>query len=154
MCASTFCLMASTIIKTNSYYWCLCLLLQVGVAIGCATRDRAVSFASTFSAFFSRAYDHIRMGAVSQSNVNLVGSHCGVSIGKLFASASLVFYRAEGVCLATVWLCSAFRWGWSFPDGLRGLGHVPCYPNMHCILPQWRSVHRKSCWAFSQHKGW
>lgn len=55
---------------------------QVGVAIGCATRDRTVAFASTFAAFLSRAYDQIRMGAISQSNVNLVGSHCGVSIGK------------------------------------------------------------------------
>lgn len=56
--------------------------IQVSVAIGCATRDRTVSFASTFAAFFARAYDHIRMAAISQSNVNLVGSHCGVSIGK------------------------------------------------------------------------
>ena len=58
------------------------MCLQVSVAIGCATRDRTVAFASTFAAFFSRAYDQIRMGAISQSNVNLVGSHCGVSIGK------------------------------------------------------------------------
>lgn len=54
------------------------------MAIGCASRDRTVAFASTFAAFFSRAYDQIRMGAISQTNVNLVGSHCGVSIGKLF----------------------------------------------------------------------
>ncbi len=60
------------------------------MAIGCATRDRTVAFASTFAAFFSRGYDQIRMGAISQSNVNLVGSHCGVSIGKLSADASLV----------------------------------------------------------------
>lgn len=53
----------------------------VGVAIGCATRDRTVAFVSTFAAFFSRAYDQIRMGAISQTNVNFVGSHCGVSIG-------------------------------------------------------------------------
>lgn len=65
------------------------LLLQVGVAMGCATRDRTVAFASAFAAFFSRAYDQIRMGAISQSNVNLVGSHCGVSIGKFPAEVSL-----------------------------------------------------------------
>lgn len=53
------------------------------MAIGCATRDRTVSFVSTFAAFLSRAYDQIRMAAISQSNVNLVGSHCGVSIGKI-----------------------------------------------------------------------
>lgn len=68
------------IIKTHD-----CLFPQVGVAIGCATRDRTVAFASTFAAFLSRAYDQIRMGAISQSNVNLVGSHCGISIGKLHA---------------------------------------------------------------------
>lgn len=71
------------------------LLLQVGVAIGCATRDRTVAFASTFAAFLSRAYDQIRMGAISQSNVNLVGSHCGVSIGKLSSEASIVFYWGQ-----------------------------------------------------------
>ena len=60
------------------------------MAIGCATRDRTVAFASTFAAFFSRTYDQIRMAAISQSNVNLVGSHCGVSIGELCVCA-LVF---------------------------------------------------------------
>ena len=54
----------------------------VGVAIGCATRNRAVTFASTFACFLSRAYDQLRMGAISQTNANFVGSHCGVSIGK------------------------------------------------------------------------
>ncbi|CAG4988703.1 unnamed protein product [Colias eurytheme] len=54
----------------------------VGVATGAACRDRAVVFASTFAAFFTRTFDQIRMGAISQSNVNLVGSHCGVSIGE------------------------------------------------------------------------
>ncbi|XP_050784097.1 transketolase-like protein 1 [Gopherus flavomarginatus] len=50
---------------------------MVSVALGCAARDRAVVFASTFAAFFTRAFDHIRMGAISQSNLNLCGSHCG-----------------------------------------------------------------------------
>ncbi|VVC99541.1 unnamed protein product [Leptidea sinapis] len=54
----------------------------VGVATGMACRDRAVVFASTFAAFFTRTFDQIRMGAISQSNINLVGSHCGVSIGE------------------------------------------------------------------------
>lgn len=54
----------------------------VGVAIGAACRDRTIAFVSTFAAFFSRAYDQIRMGAISQTNINLVGSHCGVSIGE------------------------------------------------------------------------
>lgn len=55
---------------------------MVGVAIGCATRDRTVAFCSTFACFLSRAYDQIRMGAISQTNVNFCGSHVGVSIGE------------------------------------------------------------------------
>ena len=39
-------------------------------------------FASTFAAFFTRAYDFIRMGAISQANIRLSGSHAGVSIGE------------------------------------------------------------------------
>ncbi|KAK6641695.1 Transketolase-like protein 2 [Polyplax serrata] len=53
-----------------------------GVAVGAACRDRTVAFASTFAAFLTRAFDQIRMAAISQSNVNFVGSHCGVSIGE------------------------------------------------------------------------
>ena len=41
-----------------------------------------VPFASTFAAFFSRAYDFIRMAAVSRANIRLSGSHAGVSIGE------------------------------------------------------------------------
>ncbi|XP_045454661.1 transketolase-like protein 2 [Melitaea cinxia] len=54
----------------------------VGVATGAACRQRAIVFASTFAAFFTRTFDQIRMGAISQSDMNLVGSHCGVSIGE------------------------------------------------------------------------
>jgi len=39
-------------------------------------------FASTFAAFFSRAYDFIRMAAISEANIRLVGSHAGVEIGQ------------------------------------------------------------------------
>ena len=39
-------------------------------------------FASTFAAFFSRAYDFIRMAGISQANIRLVGSHAGVEIGQ------------------------------------------------------------------------
>uniref|UniRef100_A0AAR5QA04 transketolase n=2 Tax=Dendroctonus ponderosae TaxID=77166 RepID=A0AAR5QA04_DENPD len=58
----------------------------VGVAIGATCRDRTVAFVSTFAAFLTRAFDQIRMGAISQTNVNFVGSHCGVSIGEDGAS--------------------------------------------------------------------
>jgi transketolase len=39
-------------------------------------------FASTFAAFLSRAYDFIRMSAISSANYCLSGSHAGVSIGE------------------------------------------------------------------------
>src|SRR6187431_2837265 len=39
-------------------------------------------FASTFAAFMSRAYDFVRMAAVSRAHVVLSGSHAGVSIGE------------------------------------------------------------------------
>ncbi|XP_015517633.1 transketolase-like protein 2 isoform X2 [Neodiprion lecontei] len=54
----------------------------VGVGIGMACRDRTVAFVSTFATFFTRAYDQIRMGAISQTNLNFVGSHAGCSIGE------------------------------------------------------------------------
>jgi transketolase len=41
-----------------------------------------IPFVSTFAAFFTRAYDFIRMAAISQSNIKLVGTHVGVSIGE------------------------------------------------------------------------
>jgi transketolase len=39
-------------------------------------------FASTFAAFLTRAYDFIRMAAVSRADLRLCGSHAGVSIGE------------------------------------------------------------------------
>ena len=53
----------------------------VAVSIGFATRGH-VPFASTFAAFFTRAADHIRVAGISQSNIKLVGSHVGISIGE------------------------------------------------------------------------
>lgn len=53
----------------------------VASAIGLGVRGY-VPFASTFAAFFSRAYDFIRMAAISRAQIRLVGSHAGVSIGE------------------------------------------------------------------------
>jgi transketolase len=53
----------------------------VAVAIGFATRGH-VPFASTFATFFTRAADQIRVAGISQSNLKLVGSHVGISIGE------------------------------------------------------------------------
>ena len=41
-----------------------------------------VPFAATFAAFWARAYDFIRMAAISRANLKLIGSHAGVSIGQ------------------------------------------------------------------------
>ena len=54
---------------------------MVGVGVGLGTRGK-IPFASTFAAFLTRAYDHIRMAAISRANLKLVGSHAGVSIGE------------------------------------------------------------------------
>ncbi|MEM1311957.1 MAG: transketolase [Patescibacteria group bacterium] len=53
---------------------------MVGAALGLARRGK-IPFISTFAAFFSRAYDQIRMSQYSGSNIKFVGSHAGVSIG-------------------------------------------------------------------------
>jgi transketolase len=53
----------------------------LAAAVGLQTRGWN-SFASTFAAFFSRAYDFVRMAAISRVNLRLTGSHAGVSIGE------------------------------------------------------------------------
>jgi transketolase len=55
---------------------------MVAAAIGIQVRGPWVPFASTFAAFFARAYDFIRMAAISRANIRLAGSHAGVSIGE------------------------------------------------------------------------
>lgn len=54
--------------------------LMAATAVGLQVRGW-VPFASTFAAFWSRAYDFIRMAAVSRADIRLSGSHAGVSIG-------------------------------------------------------------------------
>jgi transketolase len=53
----------------------------VAAAVGLAVRGY-VPFAVTFAAFFSRAYDFIRIAGICEANIRLVGSHCGVEIGE------------------------------------------------------------------------
>ena len=52
----------------------------IAAAVGMSVRGY-VPFASTFAAFFTRAYDFIRMSAISEANIRLCGSHAGVEIG-------------------------------------------------------------------------
>lgn len=58
---------------------------MVGTAQGFSARGK-IPFVSTFAAFFSRAYDQIRMSQYSNGNIKFVGSHVGVSIGEDGAS--------------------------------------------------------------------
>ncbi|QDP96582.1 transketolase [Microlunatus elymi] len=53
----------------------------VAAAVGMQVRGW-VPFGSTFAAFLSRAYDFIRMAAISRADLRLCGSHAGVSIGE------------------------------------------------------------------------
>jgi len=52
----------------------------VAAAVGLQVRGY-IPFAATFAAFLSRAYDFIRMSAISAANIRLSGSHAGVEIG-------------------------------------------------------------------------
>lgn len=83
---------------------------MVGVALG-LSRMGKIPFISTFAAFFTRAYDQIRMNQYSSANIKYVGSHAGVSIGEdgpsqmgledlaLFSSIleSVVLYPADAI---------------------------------------------------------
>ena len=74
---------------------------MVGVATGLAARGK-VPFASTFACFLERACDQIRMATISMSNIKLVGSHAGISIGEdgpsQMALEDLAIFRAMQGC--------------------------------------------------------
>ena len=55
--------------------------VMIGASMGLAARG-AIPFPSTFAAFLTRAYDFIRMAAISNVNIKMAGSHAGVSIGE------------------------------------------------------------------------
>jgi transketolase len=54
---------------------------MLGMAVGMQALGKVV-FPATFAAFFTRAYDFIRMAAISRANLRLSGSHAGISIGE------------------------------------------------------------------------
>jgi transketolase len=70
---------------------------MVSVAVGLAAQG-LVPFVDTFACFLSRGYDQVRMAGISRSNINLCGSHCGVSIGEdgpsQMALEDLAIFRA------------------------------------------------------------
>lgn len=83
---------------------------MTGVALGLARLGK-IPFISTFAAFFTRAYDQIRMAQYADTNIKFCGSHAGVSIGEdgssqmgledigMFRSllGSVVLYPADAV---------------------------------------------------------
>jgi transketolase len=112
---------------------------MVAAATGIAVRGYT-TFASTFAAFLTRAYDFIRMGAVSRANLRLVGSHAGVEIGADGPSqmaledlammravqGSTVLYPADGTCTAALTEAMAHTPGISYMRTTRG-----SYPGLY-----------------------
>jgi len=82
---------------------------MIGSAMGLAARG-AIPFPSTFAAFLTRAYDFIRMSAISNLNVKMAGSHAGVSIGEdgpsQMALEDLAMMRAQPN-IAVLYPCDA-----------------------------------------------
>jgi transketolase len=98
----------------DRYFECYIAEQQmIATAVGMQVRGWN-PFASTFAAFLTRAYDFIRMAAVSQARMNICGSHAGVSIGEDGPSQmgledlaafraikdSTVLYPSDAVCTA------------------------------------------------------
>jgi transketolase len=52
-----------------------------GMAMGLAARGW-IPVAATFACFWTRAYDFLRMAAISRLNIKITGTHAGVSIGE------------------------------------------------------------------------
>ena len=111
----------------------------VAAATGMAARGYK-PFASTFAAFFTRAYDFIRMGAISGANLRLAGSHAGVEIGADGPSqmaledlammravhGSSVLYPADGTSTAALIEAMADTPGISYLRTTRG-----AYPGLY-----------------------
>jgi transketolase len=114
----------------------------IAAAVGLQVRHW-VPFASTFAAFFTRAYDFIRMAAISRANIRLVGSHAGVSIGEDgpsqmaledFASlravhSSVVLHPSDANQVPPLVVAMADRPGISYMRTLRGATTILTAPD-------------------------
>jgi transketolase len=114
---------------------------MVAAAVGMQVRGW-VPFASTFAAFFTRAYDFVRMAAISRANIRLSGSHAGVSIGEDGPSqmaledlaafraihSSTVLHPSDANQTARLVAAMADREGISFLRTLRGKTEVRTPP--------------------------
>jgi transketolase len=112
---------------------------MIAAATGLSVRGYK-SFASTFAAFLTRAYDFIRMGAISGVDLRLVGSHAGVEIGADGPSqmamedlammravhGSTVLYPADGTSTAALVAAMADTQGISYMRTTRG-----SYPGLY-----------------------
>jgi transketolase len=83
--------------------------VMIGASMGLAARG-AIPFPSTFACFLTRAYDFIRMAAISGVNIKMAGSHAGISIGEdgpsQMALEDLAMMRAEPN-IAVLYPCDA-----------------------------------------------
>ncbi len=114
---------------------------MVAAAVGLQVRGYR-PFASTFAAFFSRAYDFVRMSAISRADIRLSGSHAGVEIGADGPSqmgledlaamravhGSTVLYPSDAVSCAALVAQMADRPGISYIRTTRG-GYPVLYDN-------------------------
>src|SRR4051794_40844453 len=114
----------------------------VAAAVGMQVRGWT-PFVSTFAAFLSRAYDFVRMGAISRAKLALSGSHAGVSIGEDGASqmaledmaslraihGSTVVHPSDANQTAKLVAALADRDGISFIRTLRGKTPVRTAPD-------------------------
>jgi transketolase len=78
---STF---AQTFEKAHAERFFQCFVAEqnmVSMGVGFSAQHK-VPFVSTFSAFFTRAFDQLRMAGISRAHMCCVGSHAGVSIGQ------------------------------------------------------------------------
>lgn len=97
---------------------------MVGVALGLARMGK-IPFVSTFAAFFTRAFDQVRMAQYAKTNIKFCGSHAGVSIGEdgpsqmglediaMFRTiqGSVVLYPSDGVSTEKLVEASAKHFG-------------------------------------------
>jgi transketolase len=136
---STFALEFATAYPERYFEMYIAEQQMVAAATGLAVRGYK-PFASTFAAFFTRAYDFIRMGAISGRDVRLAGSHGGVEIGADGPSqmaledlammravhGSTVLYPADGTSTAVLVKAMAATAGISYMRTTRG-----AYPGLY-----------------------
>jgi transketolase len=127
---------------------------MIAAAVGMQVRGWR-PFASTFAAFMTRAYDFIRMAAVSRATISLSGSHAGVSIGEDGPSqmaledlaafravhGSTVLYPCDANQAARLVAAMAEREGISFIRTTRGATPVIYGPDEEFPIGGSRTLH-------------